>query len=97
MDGGAGWRVEAVGWWCRLEAGCGVVCARFDELDKVNPRVLALEREVVARELRVLQQRLVRPAIQRGTRVLVSLWDSLMLGRVLCKRVLEYLSRYGVR
>ena len=30
--------------------------------------------------------------IQKGTRVLVSLWESLMFGRVV-----EYLSRYGIR
>ena len=38
-----------------------------------------------------LQERL-RRAIQKRTRVLVSIWDSLMFGRVL-----EYLSRYGIR
>ena len=37
-------------------------------------------------------------AIQKGTRVLISLWDSLMFGRVpIYKRVLEYSSRYGIR
>ena len=42
--------------------------------------------------------------VQKGTRVLVSLWDSLMFGRVprpaapgQYKRVLEYSSRYGIR
>ena len=55
-------------------------------------------------QIELIEVRLLVSVIQRGTRVLISLWDALMFGRVprpaapgQYRRVLEYLSHYEIR
>ena len=70
--------------WARSRSSCSA--GRLDDNEKTAAKRIETFHRMGCP---TLEARPARTAIQKGTRVLISLWDSLMFGRVL-KRTVEY-------